>query len=98
MVYPPALEARNDPHGLSDEHNTFVDINRPVDYVPSSMNASELRRWLKKQECTFHTHKGGSGHVTVRRGDRTSQLPMHGARKELGAKLVAKIKRDLGLT
>lgn len=61
------------------------------------MNASELRRWLKKRGCTFDTHKGGSGHMTVRRGRRTSQLPMHGARKELGPGLVAKIKKDLGL-
>jgi len=28
----------------------------------------------------------------------TSQLPMHGSRKQLGRKLVAKIKKDLGLT
>lgn len=61
------------------------------------MNAGELRRWLRKQGCTFETHKGGSGHLTVRRGDRTGQLPMHGARKELGRGLVAKIKKDLGL-
>ena len=61
------------------------------------MNASELRRWLRKRGCTFETHKGGSGHLTVRRGSRTSQLPIHGARKELGKKLVAKIKKDLGL-
>ena len=45
----------------------------------------------------MHTHKGGSGHLTVRRGDRTSQLPMHGGRKELGRGLVAKIKKDMGL-
>ena len=44
------------------------------------MNSREFRRWLKKHGCTFHTHKGGSGHLTVRRGDRTSQLPMHGSR------------------
>ena len=62
------------------------------------MNANELRRWLRKQGCTFHTHKGGSGHITVRLGDRTSQLPMHGGSKELGGGLVAKIKKDLGLT
>ena len=62
------------------------------------MNAKELRRWLKKQGCTFQTHKGGSGHLTVRRGTRTAQLPMHGSRKELGTRLVAKIKKDLGLT
>ncbi len=61
------------------------------------MNANELRRWLRKQGCTFETHKGGSGHLTVRRGSRTSQLPMHGARKELGKGLVAKIRKDLGL-
>ena len=60
------------------------------------MNASELRRWLRKQGCAFETHKGGSGHLTVRLGDRTSQLPMHGANKELGTGLVAKIKKDLG--
>ena len=61
------------------------------------MNAGELRRCLRRRGCTFHTHKGGSGHATVRLGDRTSQLPMHGGRKELGRGLVAKIKKDLGL-
>ena len=60
------------------------------------MNANELRRWLKKQGCTFENHRGGSRHVTVRRGDRKSQLPMHG-KKELGTGLVRKIKKDLGL-
>ena len=40
------------------------------------MNAKELRRWLKKQGCTCQTHKGGSGHLTVRRGTRTAQLPI----------------------
>ena len=58
---------------------------------------AKLRRWLRKQGCTFHTHKGGSGHLTVRLGDLTSQLPMHGGRRELGRGLVAKIKKDLGL-
>ena len=62
------------------------------------MRTSELRRSLKRLGCTFHTHKGGSGHLTVRLGDRTSQLPMHGSHKELGKKLVAKILRDLGLS
>lgn len=61
------------------------------------MNAQELKRWLAKQGCTFESHKGGSGHLTVRLGDRKSQLPMHGARKELGSGLVNKIKKDLGL-
>ena len=61
------------------------------------VNASELRRWLAGQGCSFETHKGGSGHLTVRRGDKTSQLPMHGANRELGKGLVNKIKKDLGL-
>ena len=61
------------------------------------VNANELRRLLRRRGCTFHTHKGGSGHITVRLGDRVSQLPMHGGRKELGPKLVAKIMKDLGL-
>ena len=60
------------------------------------MKAKELQRWLKKHGCSFETHKGGSGHLTVRRGDRTSQLPMHGSRRELGTKLIAKIKSRVG--
>lgn len=61
------------------------------------MNSAELRRFLASQGCIFENHKGGSGHVTVRRGDRKSQLPMHGSRKELGKGLVSKIFKDLGL-
>lgn len=60
------------------------------------MNANELRRWLRKQGCSFENHRGGSGHITVRRGNRKTQLPMHG-KKELGTGLVRKIKKDLGL-
>ena len=81
---------------LCTELHIFVDFHRTVDrlYV---MNAQELRRLLASKGCTFETHKGGSGHVTVRRGDRKSQLPMHGSRKELGKGLVNKILKDLGL-
>ena len=61
------------------------------------MNSQELKRWLKKQGCTFENHKGGSGHLTVSLGDKRTQLPMHGALKELGTGLVEKIKKDLGL-
>jgi len=61
------------------------------------MKASELRRWLKRRGCTFENHRGGSGHVTVRRDGLVSQLPMHGAGKDLGKRLVAKIKKDLEL-
>ncbi len=61
------------------------------------MNAQELKKLLKKSGCTFKNHRGGSGHLTVRRGDRVSQLPMHGSNKELGKGLVNKIMKDLGL-
>ena len=61
------------------------------------MNAQELRRYLAARGCNFETHRGGSGHLTVRRGDRKSQIPMHGARKELGKGLVNKILKDLDL-
>jgi mRNA interferase HicA len=61
------------------------------------MKAQELKRYLVAKGCTFETHKGGSGHVTVRRSERKSQFPMHGSRKELGTGLVNKILKDLGL-
>ncbi|MEJ0012354.1 MAG: type II toxin-antitoxin system HicA family toxin [Bauldia sp.] len=61
------------------------------------MNASELRRLLAKKGCKFATHRGGSGHITVTRGQRKTQLPMHGGSKELGTKLVKKILKDLEL-
>lgn len=61
------------------------------------MNARELKRRLTRAGATFESHRGGSGHLTVRLGDRTSQLPMHGSRKELGTGLVNKILKDLGL-
>lgn len=61
------------------------------------MNAPEFKRWLKARGCRFENHKGGSGHLTVYRGDRKSQLPMHGKNKELGTGLVRKIRKDLGL-
>lgn len=61
------------------------------------MSSAELKRFLKKKGCTFESHRGGSGHLTVRRGDRTSQLPVHGSRKELGTKLAHKILNDLGI-
>ncbi len=63
------------------------------------MRSGELKKWLKKQGCIFESHEGGSGHLTVinpKNGHR-SQLPMHGAGKELGHGLVHAIKKQLGL-
>ena len=61
------------------------------------MNAAERKRLLAKHGATFETHRGGSGHVTVRLNGRKTQLPMHGSNKELGSGLVNKILKDLGL-
>jgi mRNA interferase HicA len=61
------------------------------------VNAQELKRLLASKGCTFETKKGGSGHIVVRRGDKRSELPMHGGRKELGTGLVNRILKDLRL-
>ena len=61
------------------------------------MNSQDFKRWLARQGCPFVTNKGGSGHLTVYRGELKSQLPMHGGRKQLGTGLMNKIKKDLGL-
>jgi mRNA interferase HicA len=61
------------------------------------MNAREFEKWLAARGCTFETKKSGSGHLVVRRGDRKSELPMHGERNELGSGLVNAIKKQLGL-
>ena len=81
---------------LNATHNIFVATVDDNSYV-SLMNAGELKRLLVKQGCTFENHKGGSGHLTVVYGERRSQLPMHGGKRELGTGLVNKIKKDLGL-
>jgi mRNA interferase HicA len=65
--------------------------------MPYYMRSTELKKLLQHHGCTFENHKGGSGHLTVRRGDRTSQLPLHGGGKELGTGLVNKILKDLGI-
>jgi mRNA interferase HicA len=67
-----------------------------VDYT-IFMKAAELKKLLAKHGCVFETHRGGSGHLTVRRGGRMSQIPMHGSGKELGTGLVNKILKDLGI-
>jgi mRNA interferase HicA len=59
------------------------------------VTAAELKRWLEKQGYTFETSK--SGHLKVRRGERSSVLPLHGKNKELGKGLVEAIKKQLGV-
>ena len=59
------------------------------------MNSNQAKRFLARQGCTFEPGKGG--HLLVRRGDRTSVLPMHGGAKEIRKGLWSKILKDLGL-
>ena len=58
------------------------------------MNSAQAKRFLARRGCTFERGKGG--HLLVRRGDRTSVLPMHGS-KEFGKGLWLKILKDLDL-
>jgi mRNA interferase HicA len=53
-----------------------------------------MKRWLEKHGCTFAEGKGS--HLKIRRGNRSSILPMHG-KKEIGKALENAIKRQLGL-
>jgi mRNA interferase HicA len=60
------------------------------------MSSNQFKRWLARQGCTFERGKGG--HLLVPLGDKRSVIPMHGFGKQLGAGLVAKVKKDLGLS
>ena len=61
------------------------------------MNSTELKRWLTRQGCTFESKSGGGGHLIVKLGNLKSELPMHGAKKELKKGTVEGIKKQLGL-
>jgi len=61
----------------------------------SDMNSDQARRFLARKGCTFE--KGKGGHLLVRRDGRTSVLPQHGGRKQLGKGLWLKILKDLDL-
>ena len=58
------------------------------------MKSSEFRRLPAKQGAAFTSGKGS--HLKVELNGKFSVMPMHKS-KEIGAGLVAKIKRDLGL-
>ncbi|MGA2276015.1 MAG: type II toxin-antitoxin system HicA family toxin [Terracidiphilus sp.] len=57
------------------------------------MKSSEFKRWLEKQGVVFGPAKGS--HLKLYLNGRQSVLPMHG--KDLGSRLVAAIKKQLGL-
>jgi len=50
-------------------------------HVEDPVTSQELKRWLAKQGCTFEGGRGG--HLTVRLGDKITDLPMHGRKKDL---------------
>lgn len=58
------------------------------------MKYSEFRRWLLRQGAQITAGKGS--HHKVFLNGKSTVFPDHGA-KEIGAGLVEKIKKDLGL-
>jgi mRNA interferase HicA len=61
------------------------------------MNSNQFKRWLTKQGCTFESKPGGSGHLIVKLGNKKTEFPMHGGKKQLGKGLIEEIKKRLGL-
>ena len=57
------------------------------------MKSTELKRWLAQKGATFKPGKGSHLHVEL--NGKISILPMHS--KDLGAGLVAAIKKQLGV-
>ncbi|MBZ5585285.1 MAG: type II toxin-antitoxin system HicA family toxin [Acidobacteriia bacterium] len=57
------------------------------------MTASELKRWLAKQGCTFHE---GARHTKVMLGRRISQIPRHPS-TEIRTGTLQIILKQLGL-
>jgi mRNA interferase HicA len=57
------------------------------------VKVSELRRWLKKQGCTFADE---SRHTRIMRGSKISRMPRHPA-KELKTGTLQAILKDLDL-
>jgi mRNA interferase HicA len=60
------------------------------------VTSQEFKRWLQQRGCTFEPGRGG--HLTVRRGDKVTSLPMHGRKRDLPTGLVTGIKKHLGLS
>ena len=76
-------------------------LNIPLDYITYLlytyiMNSRDLKRWLKKQGCSFEESRGKGGHITVRLRKKMTVMPMHGS-KELPKGTVEAIKKQLGL-
>lgn len=61
------------------------------------MNAAELMRALRKLGATFEPSRGRGGHQMVVYNGRVSYIPVHGGKRELGAGLLHRILKDLGV-
>lgn len=61
------------------------------------MTTNELLRKLKALGATVTPGHGKGGHVRIDLNGRVSFIGMHGAKKDIGPGLFAKILRDLGL-
>ena len=66
------------------------------------MKPKEFQRWLsfEKGGCAFESHSRAVAAISrcaVAIGPRNYRCTMHSSRRELGTKLIAKIKKDLGL-
>jgi mRNA interferase HicA len=61
------------------------------------MNSAEFIKLLKKHGFTFENHRGGSGHQTVRRGDKKTVVSVHGSGQDLGKGYVLKVMKQLGI-
>jgi len=59
------------------------------------VTSQELKRWLAGLGCIFTPGRGG--HLTVRLGDKVTDLPMHGNKRDLPTGTVQGIKKALGL-
>ena len=75
--------------------NRSVDNATDLLHTQNLVTSQELKRWLAKQGCSFEPGRGG--HLTVRVGDKITDLPMHGKKKDLPTGTVNAIKKALGL-
>ena len=65
--------------------------------MKDAMNANQVERWLKRDFDIEASPMGRTGHVLLRNpaNGRTSILPRHGGRKQIGSGLLNKILKDV---
>ena len=65
------------------------------------MESATFRKWLEERGCHFEQHeryKGqGAASVTVRRGERSADVPLVGSKKHLDPRIVDEVVDALGL-